>query len=127
MIEPATGPRPLLPSEGSGIELQSSIKSLNALSEAQTEAARDPQTSTVPKKAPLKKKSSVVISRMNQYAQFDKNHPLAQPFPAIEGFKGPKCRLWAEFEWKEGSQISVGSLFRSSSQLLSAFTWYCAT
>lgn len=103
MIEPATGPRPMVPSEGSGIEMQESIKSLTAVSEDARNGAADKQQL---KKAPLKKKSSVVISKMNQYAQFDKNHPLAQPFPAIEGFKGPKCRLVCLIQWRGRSQTS---------------------
>ena len=40
------------------------------------------------KKEPTKAKQAV--SSLNQYAQYDKYHPLNQPFPAIESFKGPK-------------------------------------
>lgn len=104
MIEPATGPRPMVPSEGSGIELQESIKSLTAVSEDARNGAADRQQ---PKKAPLKKKSSVVVSKMNQYAQFDKNHPLAQPFPAIEGFKGPKRKAFRLIQTKGRLQTSL--------------------
>lgn len=43
----------------------------------------------VPVAKPAKKKGPVV-SRLNQYAMYDKNHPLNKPFPAIESFKGPK-------------------------------------
>ena len=36
------------------------------------------------------KKNKQAVSSMNRYAQYDKYHPLNQPFPAIENFKGPK-------------------------------------
>lgn len=40
-----------------------------------------------------KKKSGPAVSALNKYAQYDKYHPLNQPFPAIEDYKGPKCSL----------------------------------
>ena len=46
----------------------------------------------LPKQTP-KKKSGPAISSLNKYAQYDKYHPLNQPFPAIEDYKGPKCSL----------------------------------
>jgi len=45
----------------------------------------------VPKIVPPPKKTKQAISSLNKYAQYDKYHPLNQPFPAIENFKGPKC------------------------------------
>jgi hypothetical protein len=36
------------------------------------------------------KKKAPVVSKMNQYALYDKNHPLNKQFPAIQNFKGPK-------------------------------------
>lgn len=44
---------------------------------------------TVPVAKPAKK-NGPVVSRLNQYAMYDKNHPLNKPFAAIENFKGPK-------------------------------------
>ena len=46
----------------------------------------------LPKPGP-KKKSGPAVSALNKYAQYDKYHPLNQPFPAIEDYKGPKCTL----------------------------------
>lgn len=73
---------------------------------ANTMAAEDKTTknsSVMPKKdeemgketpkivPPVKpKKKAPVVSKMNQYALYDKNHPLNKPFPAIQNFKGPK-------------------------------------
>lgn len=54
---------------------------------------QDEKTENALPKPGLKKKSAPAISSLNKYAQYDKYHPLNQPFPAIENFKGPKCRL----------------------------------
>lgn len=51
----------------------------------------EPPKETVKITAPSKpKKKAPIVSQMNQYAVYDKNHPLNRPFPAIQNFKGPK-------------------------------------
>ena len=47
----------------------------------------------IEKPVTAKKKPKPNISKLNKYAQYDKYHPLNQPFPAIENFKGPKSTL----------------------------------
>lgn len=53
-----------------------------------------PKKEDAPKVEPTikPKKAPPVVSRLNQYAMYDKNHPLNKPFPAIQNFKGPKRR-----------------------------------
>lgn len=67
------------------------------------------QEGKLPKES-LKKKSAPGISALNRYAQYDKYHPLNQPFPAIEDFKGPKGSLFLKKAQRKSTDL-IGLLF----------------
>ena len=49
---------------------------------------KEETSKSIPKVNP--KKKGPVVSSLNQYAMYDKNHPLNRPFPSVQDFKGPK-------------------------------------
>lgn len=87
-----------------GEEKSEEKTSLVVMPEPKAEVVDEEKQQKVKKPEPPAKKKGPVVSRLNQYAMYDKNHPLNQPFPAIENFKGPKSII-SIIQWREKPPI----------------------